>query len=177
VLFTYPVLAADVFDYLMSGRLISAHHLNPYTWTAASAPQDPYYPPVGWKEQPSIYGPLWVDLMAAVTYVAGGATTAALLLAKALSVLAHLGAAVFVYLIARKVSPGRQLAAFVAYPWTPLVFICGAVDGDVDDHERVPGVGHERRQLPAGRDLARDEVHEDGRTKVSQDGQRLRQQQ
>jgi len=132
VLFTYPVLAADVFDYLMSGRLISAHHLNPYTWTAASAPQDPYYPPVGWKDQPSIYGPLWVDLMAAVTYVAGGATTAALLLAKALSVLAHLGAAVFVYLIARKVSPGRQLAAFVAYAWNPLVIIYVAVDGHND---------------------------------------------
>jgi len=132
VLFTYPVLAADVFDYLMSGRLLSAYHLNPYTWTAASLPRDPYFPPVGWKDQPSVYGPLWVDLMALVTHVAGSATTTALVLAKALAVLAHLGAAVFVYLIARKVSPGRQVAAFVAYAWNPLVILYIAVDGHND---------------------------------------------
>jgi hypothetical protein len=132
LLYTYPALAADIFDYLMNGRVVSDHGLNPYLYPPSGLEDDPYYPPVGWKDLLSVYGPLWVLTMSAVTAIAGSDTLAALLIAKALSVLSHWGCAVMVYLIARRLAPERALFAFVAYAWSPLAILHFAVDGHND---------------------------------------------
>ncbi len=132
LLFTYPALAADVFDYLMIGRLLAAYHVNPYTHTADWAPGDTYYGPVGWKLLPSVYGPLWVAYMGIVVGLCGKSAIVALLVTKATAVVAHWGVCGMVYFIARRLDPGRALFAFVAYAWNPLVLVHFAVDGHND---------------------------------------------
>jgi hypothetical protein len=70
--------------------------------------------------------------MAGVAWLAGESTTSALLLAKVISVAAHLVCAAFVYLIARRAAPDRALVALTAYAWNPLVVIYIGVDGHND---------------------------------------------
>jgi hypothetical protein len=132
LLYTYPALAADVFDYLISGRILSEHRANPYLETALSYPADPYYPSVGWKDLPSIYGPVWVLIMGAILKVCGDATLAALMATKAIAVAGHWAVAALVYLTVRKLDPARALFAFVAYAWNPLAIVHLAVDGHND---------------------------------------------
>jgi alpha-1,6-mannosyltransferase len=132
LLYTYPALAADVFDYLMIGRLLSAHHVNPYTHAPLYAPSDPYFAPVGWKELESVYGPAWVLVMGGITALFGDSAVAALLFTKAVAVLAHWASAALVYVTARRLDPGKALFAFVAYAWNPLVLLYAAVDGHND---------------------------------------------
>jgi alpha-1,6-mannosyltransferase len=132
LLYTYPALAADAFDYLMTGRVLSEYGQNPYTYPPAAFESDPYYPPAAWKGLVSVYGPLWVLIAAAVTETAGSDTLAALLAVKALSVIAHWATAGVVFLVARRLAPERALFAFVAYAWNPLALLHFAVDGHND---------------------------------------------
>jgi alpha-1,6-mannosyltransferase len=130
--YTYPALAADPFDYLMAGRIMSEYGLNPYVSVAADFPGDPYLPPVGWLETPLIYGPVWAYLMSATTAVAGDSTASALLLVKALAIVSHLGVAAIIYALARHLRPERATWALVAYAWNPLVIVHFALDGHND---------------------------------------------
>jgi hypothetical protein len=132
LLYTYPALAADVFDYLMIGRIVSQHGANPYVSPPGHFPLDPYFPPVGWPDLKSVYGPLWVDVLAAITGICGDASLSALVLTKSVAVAAHWLTAALVYLTARKLDPRKALFAFVAYAWNPLVLVHFAVDGHND---------------------------------------------
>jgi hypothetical protein len=132
LLYTYPALAGDVFDYLMSGRILSAYGANPYVDIPSAFPSDPYYAPVVWKDLPSAYGPAWIIMSAAITEVCGTRALAALMLGKFVAILSHWGTAALVYAITRKLAPERALLAFVAYAWSPLVLVYFAVDGHND---------------------------------------------
>lgn len=132
LLYTYPALAADPFDYLMGGRIMAEYGLNPYVRIALEFIGDPYLPPVGWPATPFIYGPAWAYVMSAVLWLSGDSTLLALLLVKALAIASHLGVAAFVYLIARDRRPRQARTALVAYAWNPLVIIHFALDGHND---------------------------------------------
>src|SRR2546425_9547728 len=54
-----PLLSTDVFNYIDYSRLGVVHHLNPYIHGPIAARHDPVYPFVGWRQTPSIYGPLF----------------------------------------------------------------------------------------------------------------------
>ena len=133
---TYPALAADVFGYLMYGRIVSEYGGNPYIDTANSFPNDPYFPPVGgdWRDYPAPYGPVWVWVPALVTWLAGGQQLTALLLLKLIVILAHLGVAGFVWLLAREMtgSEWRAAWALLAYGWSPLAITHFALDAHND---------------------------------------------
>ncbi len=128
----YPILAADVFDYLMIGRLIEHYHQNPYVHVAAQHPEDPYAPPVGWPDLRSVYGPLFNAFMAWPVLVAGGNVLAALLLFKVVVILAHGVNTWVVHRLARQLGAERPAFAALAYGWSPLAVIHFGVDGHND---------------------------------------------
>jgi len=136
LLTAYPALAADVFGYLMYGRIITEYGGNPYIDTAAAFPGDPYAPPVGgdWRDYPAPYGPVWVWVSALVTGLAGGQTLAALLAIKLISIAAHLGVALLVWLLAREITGSERWAAWalLAYGWSPLAITHFALDAHND---------------------------------------------
>src|SRR5438309_4691950 len=65
------LLSRDVFSYSYYGRIVSRYGGNPYVQTPANFPQDPLsrfiWPE--WRNTPSVYGPLFVWLAAAITAV------------------------------------------------------------------------------------------------------------
>ena len=133
---TYPALAADVFGYLMYGRIISEYGGNPYIDTANAFPNDVYFPPTGgdWRDYPAPYGPLWVWVSALVTWLAGGQRLAALLLIKLIAIAAHLGVAALVWLLTRDITGSERRAAWalLAYGWSPLAITHFALDAHND---------------------------------------------
>jgi alpha-1,6-mannosyltransferase len=54
-----PLLSADVFGYIGFARLGAVHHLNPYVFGTAWAPDDPVQPFLRWRDAHSPYGPLF----------------------------------------------------------------------------------------------------------------------
>jgi hypothetical protein len=129
---TYPILAADVFDYLMIGRLVGHYHQNPYVHIATEHPEDPYFPPVGWPDLRSVYGPLFNGFMALPAGAARGNVLAALLIFKAFIIAAHGANTWIVHRLARERGADRPAFAALAYGWSPLAVIYFGVDGHND---------------------------------------------
>ena len=65
------LLSRDVFSYSYYGRIVSRYGANPYVQTPASFPHDPLWRFTwpDWRDTPSVYGPLFVWLAAAITAV------------------------------------------------------------------------------------------------------------
>lgn len=56
VLFSYPVLSTDIFDYILTNRLAIVHRQNVWQTTPAAFPNDPFYGLASWQNQISPYG-------------------------------------------------------------------------------------------------------------------------
>jgi hypothetical protein len=69
-----PTESADVWSYVMYGRIVAVHHANPYTTPPAAYPDDRWSRLVRpiWRDSPSLYGPLFQSVAALVVRVVGG---------------------------------------------------------------------------------------------------------
>lgn len=69
-----PTESADVWSYVMYGRIVAVHHANPYATPPAAYPDDRWSRLVRpiWRDSPSLYGPLFQSAAALVVRVAGG---------------------------------------------------------------------------------------------------------
>lgn len=119
--FVYPVVAADVFNYLLQGRLLALHGLNPLTATPASAAADPWLRYSAFPQLQLAYGPVWVWLAALIAALTPANLLAALLGVKALAIAANLANSLLIYRIAARLRPAAALPALVFYAWSPLV--------------------------------------------------------
>jgi hypothetical protein len=84
LLFMYPYDAADLFDYIMYGRIINVYQANPFREVAAQFPNDPFYPYVGWRNAIAAYGPGWVITTALGGRLAGDGVLTNIIVFKAI---------------------------------------------------------------------------------------------
>ncbi|GAC1429447.1 MAG: hypothetical protein NVSMB65_02800 [Chloroflexota bacterium] len=131
---TPGLLATDIYSYAAYGRLLLAHHANPFFVPPAAYPHDPVYPYLYWKGTLSIYGPLWVGACALLMMVSGSGRMEVILSFRALALLAHL---VNALLVARILGALRRPPPVVAlgtllYAWNPLVLFESAYGGHND---------------------------------------------
>ncbi len=68
-----PAGSKDVASYALYGRMVSEYGENPYTTVPDDHPEDPWYPDVStrWRQTPSVYGPAFTVLSAAITGAGG----------------------------------------------------------------------------------------------------------
>ncbi len=74
-------------------------------------------PPVGWPQQPTVYGSALFLITAVPIRLAGSDPIRALIALKLLTIIAHAGMAWLIYLIVRRLAPQRAVFALVAYGW------------------------------------------------------------
>ncbi len=123
LLIIYPYDAADLFDNIMHGRIISVYHANPFKDVAAQFNSDPFYPYTAWRSSVSAYGPVWEMLAGFVTRLAGNSIIANVLAFK-LMLGGFLAAGVaLVVMILRRLTPERALAGLVLLVWNPIVLV------------------------------------------------------
>lgn len=121
LLWMYPLGAADLFDNILHGRILSVYGANPFRYAPQAFPDDPFLPYVAWRPIPSAYGPLWELLAGAVTWWAGDALLPNIIAFKLVSGLFLLGNGAMVALILRTYAPERALAGVVLLTWNPVV--------------------------------------------------------
>lgn len=125
-----PLLSSDVFNYIDSGRLDALYHLNPYVAAPLAHPGDAAFRFTGmaWADTPSVYGPGFTLLGAALAPLGMAGQLWAL---KALAALASLACTGLVWACARRLGrPPLQAALFFAL--NPIVLLA-AVGGAHND--------------------------------------------
>ena len=80
----------DLWSYTMYGRTVTVHHANPYRRVPADYPSDPFLTRVSprWRHTGSVYGPLFVAVASAGSFVASDSALASRLFFQLLAALA-----------------------------------------------------------------------------------------
>ncbi|HMD89531.1 MAG TPA: hypothetical protein VKF38_10245 [Anaerolineaceae bacterium] len=121
LLFLYPFDAADIFDNIVHGRIISIYNANPFIKVGSDFKTDLFYPYMGWKFTPSEYGPVWELMAAFTTYIAGNGFIANVFAFKLLNGIFLAGSAVCLFFILRQYMPERTLSNVLLFIWNPIV--------------------------------------------------------
>jgi len=60
LLFSYPFLSHDFFNYIFDAKILTFYHKNPYLYKALDFPGDPYLRFMHWTHRTYPYGPFWL---------------------------------------------------------------------------------------------------------------------
>ena len=113
----------DVFSYVFFGRAMTAYHRNPFLLIPHARRHDIIYPLLGWKYNASVYGPVFNYLAWPVTKIAGNNIVANVLGFKLMAFVAYAISLPLVYLLAKRISPGKENMALVICAWSPLLVL------------------------------------------------------
>ncbi|NTW02450.1 MAG: polyprenol phosphomannose-dependent alpha 1,6 mannosyltransferase MptB [Oscillochloris sp.] len=134
----YPVAAIDIFIYAVRSHLLTAYGANPSAALPRDFAPDPWVPFASqeWGRYSSPYGPLWNQIAAPITALAGNNMLAALIGFKLLSVVAMLGSAWIIVVMLRPHNTPVFGALF--FLWNPLVLWEAVGNGHNDVIMLVP---------------------------------------
>ncbi|HEX2978625.1 MAG TPA: hypothetical protein VHO48_00010 [Anaerolineaceae bacterium] len=121
LLYLYPFDAADIFDNIAHGRILSVYGANPFHAVASDFPDDPFLPYVAWKSSPSAYGPLWEAMAGFTARLAGNEIVANVVAFKLLPGLFVALSVALVAAITQRRAPERVLSSVWLLAWNPLV--------------------------------------------------------
>ncbi|MEX2237360.1 MAG: glycosyltransferase family 39 protein [Dehalococcoidia bacterium] len=126
--FMYPPQAVDFIHNVADARTLWVHGDN-----AMVVPPNAHPFPVGqsYGHESAPYGPLWFLLLFPVL-LAGDSIQFALHILKFYTSLYYLGSAILIFLLARQLTPGRELFAAALYAWNPFVVLRVAGNGHND---------------------------------------------
>jgi len=120
----YPTTAIDMLIYAVHTRGWALYGLNPLATAPQALPGDPWAGLAAeWADAPSPYGPVWEGPSLLAFHLVGGNFLAHLFAIKIMAVLAHLGCAVLVWLILRRLKPDWALVGMAAFAWNPLALL------------------------------------------------------
>lgn len=119
-----PQGSRDVWSYATCGRIVAHYHHRPYRRAADDFPDDPIARLVSpaWRHAPSVYGPAFVALAAAGSWIAGSSPTANRLFFQGLDAAAILGV---LALLARRGAAAGALAFVGLNPVVVTVVVNG----------------------------------------------------
>jgi hypothetical protein len=121
LLFMYPYDAADIFDNIMHGRILSVYGANPFRDVAAQFSTDPLYPYIGWRKSISAYGPAWEITAGLSARLAGHDLLTNIFVFKLVLAGFMAGCAGLIAAILRRLAPDRVLPGVVLFLWNPVV--------------------------------------------------------
>lgn len=132
-----PLLSTDVFTYLSSGRLQVLHSVNPYLNGPVVRPQDPVFGWTGllWCDTPTVYGPIFTLLSAALANFSLAVGLWSLKLVGALSAAA---CASLTWMIAKQI--GRPPMTAMLFVALNPVFLIHGIGGGHNDLLMLAGV-------------------------------------
>ena len=121
----------DLYSYLFYGKMWAVHGANPYTVLPNAFPSDAWFPWVNWRDQATVYGPLWTMATGGVARLGGASLAAGFVWMKV--VVFGLGAASMLGLAAaakaRGSDPGRMVLLGM---WNPLIVVSLSLGGHAD---------------------------------------------
>ncbi|MCL4301986.1 MAG: glycosyltransferase family 39 protein [Anaerolineae bacterium] len=134
LIFSYPVMAIDLFIYALRSRGWALYGFNPLTTPPQALPAaDPWLGLAAeWRDAPSPYGPLWEWLSLGLFHLSSDDFLRHLFALKIVALLAYLGSAWLVYQIMRRLQPQWAIAGTISFAWSPLVLLESVQNGHND---------------------------------------------
>ena len=129
---TYPWGAADIYDYVIGGRIISQHQENPFITRGIDLPSEPWLAYAPWSDTTTAYGPLWAWLAAGATRLSGHHLLANIRSFKALAFVAYWSVIALVALIWHRRDQRQVTEAVLHFAWNPLVLLETLANGHND---------------------------------------------
>ena len=129
LVFSYPLLSHDFFNYMFDAKILTYYHQNPYFHQALDYPSDPWIRFMHWVHRPYPYGPVFLAVTVVPAFLGMGKFVIHFFLLKATTALFYF---ISVYFLAKI---DKKYALFFATQ--PLVIIEGLVSG----HNEIVGLG------------------------------------
>jgi len=127
------LLSRDVFSYAYYGRILSRYGGNPYVDTPATYPTNDLWRFTwpGWRDTPSVYGPVFVWMSAAITAIFRSIPDV-IVAFRAVAVAASLGSVWFVVKLVQRVRPSKTAYAAAMIGLNPVILFHTVGGGHVD---------------------------------------------
>lgn len=133
LIFTYPVGAGDVVDYVTHGEELFYYRENPLVVPPGQLPDTAFARYSAYRMAPSNYGPLWTWISALVVGALGRESLALNLLGfKGVAIAAYLAQALLIDAVLRRRHPDWAPAGLAFFAWNPLVLYEFAANGHND---------------------------------------------
>lgn len=128
------MLSHDIFVYAGYGRVMVAHGANPYFVPLSAFPGDPLTSLDDWKTAVAAYGPLWLMVCAALSWLLGGNAPAYVLAFRLLALGAHLLNMGLIVRLLRALGRSQRVITLgaVLYGLNPLMLIESALGAHND---------------------------------------------
>lgn len=133
MVFVYPMMSPDAYEYIAGGRVLWQYHHNPLTIPLARFPHDSIIPLTNGLGSTAIpYGPLGIVVDSLPTLVTGGHLLANLLLLKFSAAGFMLADALLAYRIVRRWQPRGAVGAALLLAWNPMLLLQICANGHND---------------------------------------------
>jgi len=132
LIFAYPFLSSDLFNYLFDAKIILKYRANPYTHMALDFPNDPWLRFMRWVHRYSPYGPLWLILSLIPAILGFGKFILNLLTFKIFIAFFHLVNSYLILKTLNKINPKVAFFGTAFYALNPLFLIEGVVNAHND---------------------------------------------
>ena len=132
LIFAYPFLSSDLFNYLFDARIILKYHASPYDYRAIDFPNDDWIRFMRWIHRYSPYGPLWLLMSLIPAVLSFGKFILNLFAFKIAIGLFHLINTVIIYKILTKINIKNALFGVAFYALNPLFLIEGVANAHND---------------------------------------------
>lgn len=132
LIFSYPFLSYDIFNYMFDAKIILKYHANPYTHRPLDFPQDDWLRFMRWVHRYSPYGPLWLGFSLIPTLIGFGKFITTLFSFKIFIAAFHLINALIIYKITEKLNSKLSIFSTALYALNPLFIVEGIVNAHND---------------------------------------------
>jgi len=132
LIFAYPFLSSDLFNYIFYSKIILKYHANPYTHRALDFPGDDWLRFMRWVHGYAPYGPLWLAGALIPAILGFGKFILNLLMFKIFIGLFHLLNSYLIFKILRKTGIKNILLGTSFYALNPLLLIEGVANAHND---------------------------------------------
>ena len=132
LIFAYPFLSHDLFNYMFDAKIILNYHANPYTHRPLDFPNDEWLRFMHWVHRYSPYGPLWLGGSLLPASLGFGKFLLNLLTFKVFIGIFHLINSYLIFKILGKIKPDYQLFGTAFYALNPTLLIEGVVNAHND---------------------------------------------
>lgn len=132
LIFAYPFLSYDIFNYMFDAKIIYKYHSSPYTHKPLDFPQDTWLRFMHWVHRFSPYGPLWLATSLIPTVLGFGKFILTLFTFKIFIGSFHLINSFLIYKTLQKIQPKFAEFATAAYALNPTFLIEGIANAHND---------------------------------------------
>lgn len=132
LIFAYPYLSADLFNYLFDAKIILKYHSLPYTHRPLDFPNDEWLRFMRWVHRFSPYGPLWLGVSLIPAILGLGKFILNFLAFKIFIGAFHLLNSYLIFNILKKIDAKKALLGTAFYALNPLLLIEGIANAHND---------------------------------------------